>query len=118
MREFLVFTAILGLVIAVTTGVVYALGGSFGLNLSESWSLAILLVVLVVPGAVCIRLFVIPDPHTTRKARFGNLMRGIGMLVMAIGAALPIFTMAVPSSARTGALVSGFALYIISLFFL
>lgn len=116
MREFLVIIAMLVLLVSVATGVVYALGGSFGLDLQRSFALAALAVCFAFPGVMCLRIAASRDDRMSRRERIGNFIRGIGFMVMAVGAAIPVFTTVAAPAVFAWAIGIGFALYFISLF--
>lgn len=118
MREFLTITGIIVLLIAAATGIVYALGGSFGLNLRDSMSLSILMVVCGLPGVVCLHIAVSPkDRGKIPRERIGNFIRGVGLLVVTIAGSIPMFSTVAASAVLSWAIGAGMALYFISLIF-
>lgn len=109
---------VLGLLIAAAGGIIYALGGSFGLNLKDSMGLAVLMVVCGLPGVMCLRIAVSPEGREKNpRERTGNFIRGIGLLVMSVCGAIPVFSTVAASSVLAWGVGGGLALYIISLFF-
>ena len=118
MREFLIITGVLVLLIAAAAGVIYALGGSFGLNLKDSISLAILMIVCGLPGVMCLRIAIAPEGREKNpRERMGNFIRGVGLLVVTVAGAIPVFSTVAASSVLTWAIGAGMALYFISLLF-
>ena len=92
MREVLVFLIVFGVLVALLGTVIWLLGGAFELNLSRSWSLAVVALVFLAPGIANVHIWANPQGSEDRFERCFAFVRGIGMILTGLVCAVPLMT--------------------------
>ena len=92
MREILVFLMVFGVLVAILGTVIWLLGGAFDLNLSRSWSLAVVALVFLAPGIANVHVWINRQGNEDSMERSFALIRGIGMIVTGLVCAMPLIS--------------------------
>lgn len=92
MREAAIFLIIFVVLVTLLAGVVRLLGGSFGLDLVDSWFLSLVALALVAPGVLNIHIFASPHTRASATRKLLALIRGVGMLTAATACTIPVLT--------------------------
>jgi anti-anti-sigma factor len=90
LTELGIFLAIFMVLLLLLVGLIRVLGGSFGLDFGDSWRLALIALVFVVPGIMNIHEFA----SRSRHARYRSLplIAAIGEFMAALACLVPMFT--------------------------
>jgi hypothetical protein len=92
MREIAIFVVIFAILVTILGAVIRLLGGSFGLDFGESWHLALVALVFVVPGVTNIHAFADASGTEDAAQRILALIRGLGMMIAGLACSIPLFT--------------------------
>jgi hypothetical protein len=99
MREVAIFLIVFGVLVALLAGIIWLLGGQFGLRFVDAWYLALIALVFLFPGVMNVHHIASPRSPEAGPLRLLALIRGVGMLFASSSCMVPMFTKGVPRSA-------------------